>query len=193
MALTQENIVANEELVLSLYGNLIGITNDSKRLGSYIHMLDELRVQLNKSTGFEDKVENNRLVKVGSGLRLDSNGITSTPLLNRMSREVDRNSSEVDVLKSVQPPAAATPVTPGMKLFAKLPKQIAESTLEKPELMRLSAVYELIETEIDYVKDLQTMINFHKVQMATVVSELETNQIFSNIEQLLVANQVISS
>lgn len=44
------------------------------------------------------------------------------------------------------------------KLFAKLPQAVAESGLEKPEMMRLSAVYELIETEIDYVKDLQTMI-----------------------------------
>lgn len=48
---------------------------------------------------------------------------------------------------------------PPIKLFAKLPKQILDSGLEKPELMRLSAVYELIETEIDYVQDLKTMIN----------------------------------
>jgi hypothetical protein len=181
--LTQENVAANEDLVISLYGNLVAITNDAKKLGSHVHMLDELRVQLNKTTGYEDKPESSRLVKHGSGLRVDSSGTAAT---NRNSHEVE---SDVDVLKT----PAVTPATPtplGMKLFAKLPKQIAESSLEKPELMRLSAVYELIETEIDYVKDLQTMINFHKVQMATVVSELETNQIFSNIEQLLVANQV---
>lgn len=55
---------------------------------------------------------------------------------------------------------APTPATSQpLKLFAKLPKQIMDSGLEKPELMRLSAVYELIETEIDYVQDLKTMIN----------------------------------
>ena len=55
-------------------------------------------------------------------------------------------------------PAASQP----LKLFAKLPKQIMDSGLEKPELMRLSAVYELIETEIDYVQDLKTMINVRR-------------------------------
>ena len=61
---------------------------------------------------------------------------------------------------------AATAPTPAtsqpLKLFAKLPKQIMDSGLEKPELMRLSAVYELIETEIDYVQDLKTMINVRR-------------------------------
>ncbi|KAJ3269397.1 Myosin 10A, isoform D [Terramyces sp. JEL0728] len=77
------------------------------------------------------------------------------------------------------------------KLFAKLPKQIAEAQLEKPELMRLSAVYELIETEIDYVKDLNTMLSFHKVQMkeCKLIPEREMELIFSNIDQLLSANQ----
>jgi hypothetical protein len=44
-----------------------------------------------------------------------------------------------------------------IKLLAKLPKEIEEANLEKPELMRLAALYELIETEIDYIKDLTTM------------------------------------
>lgn len=82
---------------------------------------------------------------------------------------------------------------PQIKLFAKVPKQITESSLEKPELMRLSAVYELIETEIDYVNDLQTMINFHKVQLALVVSEQDVASIFSNVDELLAAHMVILS
>ncbi|KAJ3325340.1 Myosin 10A, isoform D [Boothiomyces sp. JEL0866] len=79
------------------------------------------------------------------------------------------------------------------KLFAKLPKQIAEAQLEKPELMRLSAVYELIETEIDYVKDLNTMLTVTDVQMkdCKLIPEKEMELIFSNIDQLLNANQIL--
>jgi hypothetical protein len=60
-----------------------------------------------------------------------------------------------------------------VKLFAKLPKEVAEADLDKNELMRLSVVYELIETEIDYVNDLKTMLSFHKVKM-------EETKIFSD-------------
>lgn len=49
------------------------------------------------------------------------------------------------------------PVAP--KSFGKLPKEVAESGLPKADLMRLSTIYELIETEIDYGKDLHVMIN----------------------------------
>jgi hypothetical protein len=50
-----------------------------------------------------------------------------------------------------------SPQTP--KLFSKLPQEIVNSGLPKAELMRLSVVYEFIETESDYVKDLGIMVN----------------------------------
>lgn len=68
------------------------------------------------------------------------------------TQEIDRGSTLV--------PQAPAP----LKLFAKLPQQILESGLEKPELMRLSSVYELIETEVDYVQDLKTMINVNPIK-----------------------------
>ena len=51
------------------------------------------------------------------------------------------------------------------KAFGKLPKEILDANLPKPELMRLSTVYELIETEADYVRDLQTMIQVLKIDL----------------------------
>jgi hypothetical protein len=92
-----------------------------------------------------------------------------------------------------QPRASAVPQPSPLKLFAKLPKQVVESGLEKPELMRLSAVYELIETECDYVKDLNTMITFHKVQLkeSKLFSDADIQLIFSNVEELVAANDVL--
>ncbi|OAJ36249.1 hypothetical protein BDEG_20442 [Batrachochytrium dendrobatidis JEL423] len=81
------------------------------------------------------------------------------------------------------------PVAP--KMFAKLPKEVTDANLPKPELMRLSALYELIETEADYCRDLMTMINFHRAQLreSKIVSEQDSTALFSNIDQLLLANQ----
>ena len=53
----------------------------------------------------------------------------------------------------------SSPVNGAPKLFAKLPADVLNAGLTKQELMRLSVVYELIETEADYVKDLGIMIN----------------------------------
>jgi hypothetical protein len=50
----------------------------------------------------------------------------------------------------------ATP-SPTSSLKLKLPTSIMELNLPKTELMRLATVYELIETEADYVRDLQIM------------------------------------
>ena len=50
----------------------------------------------------------------------------------------------------------ATP-SPTSSLKLKLPTSIMELNLPKTELMRLATVYELIETESDYVRDLQIM------------------------------------
>lgn len=57
---------------------------------------------------------------------------------------------------ALQSAAAPTPNGPPKM---KLPKEITDANLPKPEVMRLMAVYELIETEADYCRDLSTMIN----------------------------------
>ena len=90
------------------------------------------------------------------------------------------------------PAASATPSTQP-KLLAKLPKEVEEANLEKPELLRLAAVYELIETECDYLKDLSTMLTYHKVQLleSKLVPESEAQALFSNTEELLAANQAL--
>ncbi|KAJ3103449.1 Phosphatidylinositol 3,4,5-trisphosphate-dependent Rac exchanger 2 protein [Phlyctochytrium bullatum] len=77
-----------------------------------------------------------------------------------------------------------TPVSP--KLFAKLPIEVLNARLSKSELMRLSVIYELIETEADY---------YHKpeVRNTKLVSEQDTAVLFSNVEQLItVHNQLMS-
>ncbi|KAJ3091674.1 Myosin 10A, isoform D [Quaeritorhiza haematococci] len=90
---------------------------------------------------------------------------------------------------SLPTPVNPSPNTP--KMFAKLPQEVLNANLAKPELMRLSVVYELIETEADYVRDLNVMINFHKadIQKNKLLSEEDVQVLFSNIEQLVAANQ----
>ncbi|KAJ3100459.1 Myosin 10A, isoform D [Phlyctochytrium planicorne] len=84
--------------------------------------------------------------------------------------------------------APTTPISP--KLFSKLPMEVMNAGLPKVDMMRLSVVYELIETESDYVKDLGIMVNYHKpeVRATKLVSDQDVTVLFSNIEQLIAAN-----
>ena len=45
------------------------------------------------------------------------------------------------------------------KTFSKLPSDLLNRGLTKPQLMRLSVVYEFIDTEVDYVRDLNTVLS----------------------------------
>ena len=64
---------------------------------------------------------------------------------NRIKSETMERSASVDQLET-------------KKIFGKLPAEIMQFDLSKPQLMRLSVIYEWIETEADYVRDLITMI-----------------------------------
>ncbi|KNC98059.1 uncharacterized protein SPPG_06473 [Spizellomyces punctatus DAOM BR117] len=92
---------------------------------------------------------------------------------------------------SIDSAAPAASPGPPKTMFSKLPPEVAGANLPKPELMRLSAVYELIETEADYVRDLSLMINFHKPQLqeTQLLTEEEIQALFSNIDQLVPVNQ----
>ncbi|TPX69374.1 hypothetical protein SpCBS45565_g02378 [Spizellomyces sp. 'palustris'] len=92
---------------------------------------------------------------------------------------------------SIDSAAPAASPGPPKTMFSKLPPEVAAANLPKPELMRLSAVYELIETEADYVRDLSLMINFHKPQLqeTQLLTEEEIQALFSNIDQLVPVNQ----
>ncbi|KAI9100569.1 hypothetical protein DFS34DRAFT_648488 [Phlyctochytrium arcticum] len=83
------------------------------------------------------------------------------------------------------------PTGPPRTMFAKLPPEVAASNLSKAEMMRLCSVYELIETEADYVRDLTLMINFHKTQLQAtqILTDEEIDLLFSNIDQLVPVNQ----
>ncbi|KAI8621585.1 hypothetical protein BC830DRAFT_1076995 [Chytriomyces sp. MP71] len=80
---------------------------------------------------------------------------------------------------------------PTPKLYPKLPALVVNAGLPKQEMMRLSVVYELIETEADYIRDLGIMINLHKHELLLwkVIDDATSESIFSNAEALIVANQ----
>ncbi|RKO96064.1 Dbl homology domain-containing protein, partial [Caulochytrium protostelioides] len=87
---------------------------------------------------------------------------------------------------NASPQAASTP-----KVFKAVPEELLNAGLPKIELLRLSAVYELIETEADYVRDLGIMIDFYKTQIrqTQMVTEEELSILFSNVDQLVGPNQ----
>ncbi|KAJ3026898.1 UNVERIFIED_CONTAM: cytochrome c oxidase subunit 1 [Siphonaria sp. JEL0065] len=114
----------------------------------------------------------------GNGPHLRS----STELSNGSLRSDDETGSIGG--KSVGSP----PATP--KLFPKLPQEVLNMGLPKQDLMRLSVVYELIETEADYVRDLGIMVDLHQREMlnSKILDDITVSTIFSNVEDLISAN-----
>ncbi|KAI8854077.1 hypothetical protein BC829DRAFT_381244 [Chytridium lagenaria] len=143
---------------------------------------------------------------VKRGMSSDSllNGGLGEDTLRRTVTSSERAARTADLHTSVNVISAAssspsllgtlptTPISP--KLFAKLPTEVMNAGLPKNDMMRLSVVYELIETEADYVKDLGILVNYHKVEVRNtkLVSEQDITTLFSNVEQLIVANNLQS-
>ncbi|KAJ3302352.1 Myosin 10A, isoform D [Kappamyces sp. JEL0829] len=174
--MTADNAAQSQLQLLQLYSLVSSLSLQGKKLAVQLEQVEELRVQLNAAMGIPEE-------KVATHSKL-----SHSP--SNVLHEVDFRPSmsvRASTIEETKPQAAP------IKLFSKLPKQIVESGLEKPELMRLSAVYELIETEIDYCKDLQTMIGYHRVQVKEVCGENDAALIFSNIDQLLLANQALAN
>ncbi|KAJ3412174.1 cytochrome c oxidase subunit 1 [Chytridiales sp. JEL 0842] len=119
----------------------------------------------------------------------------------RVSMEVGGSSPSLNNVSGIMSPTSGGGQSAGVgapqspKLFAKLPQEVVNANLPKGELMRLSVVYEFIETEMDYVKDLVIMVNYHKkeVQATKLVSDQDVNTLFSNLDQLIVANTKLAN
>ena len=98
------------------------------------------KVQVNEKIGNQ---ESNRSVRH-----------SSQTLVSACASKDDLNSQEMDEEKKKQDEIAKT-----QKMFPKIPKTMITTELSKQELMRLSAAYELVGTEIDYVKDLSAILH----------------------------------
>ncbi|KAJ3234247.1 cytochrome c oxidase subunit 1 [Chytriomyces hyalinus] len=105
------------------------------------------------------------------------------------TEQIPQASSPINPKQSSQSSPPAGTGTP--KLYPKLPAMVLNAGLPKQEMMRLSVVYELIETEADYIRDLGIMINLHKQELLLwkVIDESTAVSIFSNAEELITANQ----
>ncbi|KAJ3065369.1 hypothetical protein HDU98_011268, partial [Podochytrium sp. JEL0797] len=114
--------------------------------------------------------------------------------LNVVSRGEDEGSSprtnvvSPDGMKVASPVSATAVGSP--RAYPKLPAEVVNAGLEKRELMRLSVVYELIETEADYIRDLGIMVNVHKQEMTAwkILDDATIDTIFSNVAALIAAN-----
>ncbi|KAJ3201078.1 Rho guanine nucleotide exchange factor 4 [Entophlyctis luteolus] len=80
------------------------------------------------------------------------------------------------------------------QVFKKLPTEILNAGLAKQELLRLSVIYEIIETESDYIRDLGIMANVHKNEFRKKgIDENTISAIFANVEEIFEANQELLS
>jgi hypothetical protein len=82
---------------------------------------------------------------------------------------------------------------PMAKIFPRLPESVFSLDLSKPELMRLSVLYEWLETENEYIRDLQLLLEFFKDLLLDTsgISEEESTIIFGSIPQLIEASEEI--
>lgn len=79
----------------------------------------------------------------------------------RALRRLKSTKEEANLLKPIDSSLPSTPVAAPVaapKMFNKLPPEVVAANLPKPEVMRLSVIYEMIETEVDFVRDLNVMI-----------------------------------
>ncbi|KAJ3283334.1 cytochrome c oxidase subunit 1, partial [Blyttiomyces sp. JEL0837] len=111
--------------------------------------------------------------------------------LDKTRRHVSQESSLGQYSSS--PSLLASSPIPLAKMFPRLPADIVNSGLPKPELLRLSVIYEFIDTERDFVNDLGTMINYHKneLKQTKMITEQDINMLFSNVETLIETNSYL--
>ena len=94
---------------------------------------------------------------------------------------------------SVAPPAAKPPMQQQQsqaKVF-KLPDEVLAKNLPKEELMRQSVMYEVIDSEADYVRDVNVMLEYHfkQLRLKGLLDAHQLKIMFSNLEELLPPNQ----
>jgi hypothetical protein len=79
------------------------------------------------------------------------------------------------------------------KIFPRLPESVFALDLSKPELMRLSVLYEWLETEIEYIRDMQLLLEFFKDLLLDTngITEEESVIIFGSIPKLIEASEEI--
>lgn len=118
----------------------------------------------------------------GSGVHSSSPNILSMP-----------SSPSQQALSSV----SASPTSP-QTMFPRLPAELVNMGLPKSELLRQSVIYEIIDTENEYVKDLERMMNYHKKELSKkeiiltgILSESDIKTLFSNVNDLFEVNHKI--
>jgi hypothetical protein len=146
----RQSLIAEKlDIRSSIFGNVLG----RKRADSEVHIA--LPAVQDSTTNLQAAPQQTLIAE-----KLD---IRSSIFGNVLGRK--RADSEVHIaLPAVQDSTTNLQAAPqqapvASKNFSKVPKEVADANLPKPELMRLSTVYELIETELDYGKDLMTMIH----------------------------------
>eukprot|EP00158_Paraphelidium_tribonemae_P008082 Partr_v1_DN28463_c0_g1_i2_m41298 putative RhoGEF len=78
----------------------------------------------------------------------------------------------------------------GPKVF-KLPDEVLAMGLPKEQIMRQSVLYEVIDSEGDYVRDLNMMVSGHRKQLREqgLLDDNQIKRMFSNLDELLPVNQ----
>lgn len=93
---------------------------------------------------------------------------------------------------TASPVSAGNPFGPSAvpKIF-KLPKEVLDLNLSKEEVMRQSVLYEFIDSEADFVRDLNVLLEVHlkDIKNKRLLQDKDLKTLFSNIEEILPVNQ----
>jgi hypothetical protein len=86
--------------------------------------------------------------------------LSREPSVGTLKEEPSPNTAATLAMSSTTTVAPLLAQAPdeAQKIFGKLPPELSKN-LSKPQAMRLSVIYEMIETEADYIRDMNIMIN----------------------------------
>ncbi|KAI3635969.1 hypothetical protein MIR68_005850 [Amoeboaphelidium protococcarum] len=151
-------------------------------------------VQAVKSTAFDDHKASTAYKSLLAEAKANSSaGAESRKSSSNLAQSPSaRISTSVPVSPSTPSPMLAqSPQQSSAAKVFKLPDEVLAMNLPKDELMRQSVLYEFIESEQDYVRDVNVMLEYHykKLKFGRLLDDAQLKQMFSNLEELLPVNK----
>ena len=160
------------ELMLELLeSHSVAITNDLDQLSHRAKYLDDAEKYILEHALSNDMISKYHDKRLAFAIQVQNND-GSTGHLRCSSQTIGSKSSlnlikEDSVTELSEEEKTSQAIAQKQKMFPKVPKDLISLDVEKQELMRLSAAYEFLGTEIDYVKDLSVILHVFLVETLT--------------------------
>ncbi|KAI3636694.1 hypothetical protein MIR68_005383 [Amoeboaphelidium protococcarum] len=188
------DIVGNSALGLHSIVQLIENKNVQANSAILEALAKAQHVQAGQSTAFDDHKASTAYKSLLAEAK--ANGSASTESRKSSSNLAQSPSARISTSVPVSPSTpspmlAQSPQQSSAAKVFKLPDEVLAMNLPKDELMRQSVLYEFIESEQDYVRDVNVMLEYHykKLKFGRLLDDAQLKQMFSNLEELLPVNK----